>query len=50
MANTNGPWAYIGVGGGGGSLSKGYLRLRFEELIFGRAYFRRGLLFDYVCR
>ena len=28
-------------------LSEGYLRLRFEGPIFGRAYFWRGLLFEF---
>ena len=35
-ANSNSPWAYIREG----LLSKGYLRLRFGGLIFGRAYYR----------
>ena len=34
-ANANSPWAYIREG----SLSEGFLRLRFRGLIFGRAYF-----------
>ena len=36
----NSPWAYIREG----SLSQGYLRLRFGGLIFGKAYFWEGLL------
>ena len=39
-ANSNSPWAYIREG----LLPEGYLRLRVGELIFGRAYFSRGLL------
>ena len=38
--NPNSRWADIRRG----FLSKGYLRLRFGELIFGRACFWRGLL------
>ena len=34
-ASTYSPWAYIREG----VLSEGYLRLRFEGLIFGRTYF-----------
>ena len=34
IASTNSPWAYIQEG----LLSEGFLRLRFGELIFGRAY------------
>ena len=33
--STNSPWAYIGEG----LLSEGLVRLRFEGLIFGRAYY-----------
>ena len=35
-ASSNSPWAYVREG----LLSEGYLRLRFGELIFGRAYYR----------
>ena len=34
-ASINSPWAYIWEG----LLSEGFLRLRFGELIFGRAYY-----------
>ena len=34
-ANPNSPWAYIWEG----LLSEGYLHVRFEGPIFGRAYF-----------
>ena len=37
------PWAYIREG----LLSEGFLRLRCRWLIFGRAYFRRGLLSEF---
>ena len=41
-ANTTSPWAYIRE-----ELSEGFLRLRFGGLIFGRAYFWRGLLSEF---
>ena len=43
-ASTNNPWAYIWEG----LLSEGFLRLRFGGLIFGRAYFWRGLFSDFL--
>ena len=42
-ANTNTPWACIWEG----LFSEEYLYLRFGGLIFGRAYFRRGLLSEF---
>ena len=42
-ASTNSPWAYIREG----LLLEGYLCLRFEGLIFGRAYFWGGLLSEF---
>ena len=41
--STNSPWAYTPEG----LLSEGYLRPRFGELIFGRAYFWGGLLLEF---
>ena len=41
--NSNSAWVYIMKG----LLSEGFLRLRFGGLIFGRAYFREGLLSDF---
>ena len=42
-ASTNSPWAHIQEG----LLSEGFLRLRFEGLIFGRAYIWGGLLSEF---
>ena len=42
-ASTNSPWANIREG----LLSEGFLRLRLEGLIFGRAYFLGGLLSEF---